>query len=156
MRYFIAAMAAFLLAGAAPQTGLPNHQLTPGAIDPHVTQANIQTTICVHGYTKTVRPPSYRTTRLKREQIVQYGYADTSTRDKEEDHLISLELGGAPMDPHNLWPEPYAGPYGARVKDRVEDALHRLVCSGRMPLRTAQKMIATDWISAGRKIGAIK
>ena len=27
--------------------------------------------------------------------------------DYQEDHLISLELGGNPTDPRNLWPEPY-------------------------------------------------
>jgi hypothetical protein len=26
-------------------------------------------------------------------------------KDYEEDHLISLELGGAPRDPKNLWPQ---------------------------------------------------
>jgi hypothetical protein len=25
----------------------------------------------------------------------------------EEDHLISIEDGGDPTDPRNLWPEPY-------------------------------------------------
>ena len=42
-------------------------------------------------------------------QIAEYGYADTSTADYEEDHLIPLELGGAPRDPNNLWPEPRYG-----------------------------------------------
>lgn len=36
---------------------LPIHSATPGAIDPIVTQENIGSTICVVGYTKTVRPP---------------------------------------------------------------------------------------------------
>jgi hypothetical protein len=35
---------------AAAQSPLPNPTLTPGAIDPNVTQANIETTICVRGW----------------------------------------------------------------------------------------------------------
>lgn len=35
---------------------LPAIDTTPGAINPAVTQANIHETICVKGYTKTIRP----------------------------------------------------------------------------------------------------
>jgi hypothetical protein len=41
--------------------------------------------------------------------------------------------------------EPYGPPPGARQKDRVENFLHREVCSGAMPLEDAQKAIASDW-----------
>jgi len=37
---------------------LPNSHVTPGALNPSVTQANIHSTICVRGYTKTIRPPA--------------------------------------------------------------------------------------------------
>ncbi|HKC28521.1 MAG TPA: hypothetical protein VKB75_10970, partial [Jatrophihabitans sp.] len=77
---------------------LPDHAVTPGATDPHVTQGNIHSTICVPGYTATVRPPSSYTTTLKINQLAA-GYAfhgDQRTGDYEEDHLISLELGGSP------------------------------------------------------------
>ena len=67
----------------------------------------------------------------------------------EEDHLISLQLGGDPKDPKNLWPEPYAG-IGARKKDVVETALKRLVCSGSLKLSDAQKAIL-DWPAAYKK-----
>jgi hypothetical protein len=79
------------------------------------------------------------------------GYAyrgDVATGDYEEDHLISLELGGAPSDPRNLWPEPYNSPDGARVKDVIENKLHALVCSHTISLATAQHAIATNWWSA--------
>ena len=77
---------------------LPNSARTPGATNPAVTQANIGQTICVSGYTATIRPDSSITTELKKEQLAT-GYAykgDTATGDYEEDHLISLEIGGAP------------------------------------------------------------
>ena len=132
---------------------LPNPHLTPGAIDPRVTQANIQQTICVRGYTRSVRPSVHYTERLKRRQVAQYGYADRRLRDYEEDHLVSLELGGSPSDPRNLWPEPHhvAGGWGAYVKDRLENRLHSLVCHHRISLAEAQHMEATDWIGAYKR-----
>ncbi len=77
---------------------LPNPKLTPGAIDPRVTQDNIKSTVCVSGYTKTVRPVVTYTSSLKRTQL-DSGYrigTDTKMRDYEEDHLIPLEVGGNP------------------------------------------------------------
>jgi hypothetical protein len=136
-----------------PVPGEPDPALTPGAANPDVTQATIATTICVSGWTATVRPPVAYTTALKIRQIVAYGYVDRKTADYEEDHLISLEIGGAPRDPNNLWPEPYAvalpdgTPVGARVKDQVENYLHKQVCSGGMTLVAAQALIAGDWES---------
>src|SRR4051794_16847852 len=44
-------------------------QLTPGVLNPDVTQATIATTICVHGWTRTVRPPSSYTGDLKLRQM---------------------------------------------------------------------------------------
>jgi len=134
---------------------LPNPSLTPGVINPDVTQANIRSTICIPGFTKTVRPKVSYTNKLKKEQIGQYGYADKNMHDYEEDHLISLEIGGSPTSPQNLWPEPYAGSWGARTKDRIEDRLHKLVCTNQIPLEQAQIDIATNWVAAYQKyIGA--
>jgi len=124
---------------------LPDSSCTPGVIDQRVTQANIQQTICVSGYTKTVRPPVSYTDTLKREQIVAYGYTDTSTRDFEEDHLISLEIGGSPSDPKNLWPEPGRSP---NPKDKIENLCHEKVCTGQITLAQAQQQIAINWPTA--------
>ena len=150
--------------------GDPDSKLTPGATNPSVTQANIKTTICASGFTATIRPPSSYTTALKKTQIVQYGYSDTKTASYEEDHLISLELGGAPKEAKNLWPEPYTITYqgaatqnkvidvGARSKDKYENYLNAEVCQGKMTLIVAQKQIATDWVggwlAAGMPSGA--
>ena len=126
---------------------LPNLSRTPGATNTSVTQANIGQTICVSGWTSTIRPPSNVTTAMKIRQLVSgYSYqADTLTADYEEDHLISLELGGSPTSEANLWPEPYGSVEGARVKDQLENKLHALVCSGTLPLITAQNAIASNW-----------
>jgi hypothetical protein len=126
---------------------LPNRARTPGAINPSVSQANIGRTICVSGWTATIRPDSSYTTELKVAQLASgYTYkGDTAKGDYEEDHLISLELGGSPKAEANLWPEPYNSPEGARVKDQVENRLHSLVCSGAVSLATAQRAIASNW-----------
>jgi hypothetical protein len=68
----------------------------------------------------------------------------------EVDHLISLELGGSNAI-GNLWPEPYAGVWGARTKDVLENRLHDLVCSGMLSLPKAQHLEATDWVAAYRR-----
>lgn len=123
---------------------LPDPTCTPGATNPNVTQDTISQTICVSGYTKTIRPPASYTNQLKAQQMQAYGFTD-SIRLHEEDHLISLELGGAPQDPKNLWPEPGRSP---NQKDKVEDFLHVAVCAGRISLHDAQVRIATDWTTA--------
>ncbi|MFG2935874.1 hypothetical protein [Streptomyces sp. NPDC048282] len=66
---------------------LPDPSCQPGDFNPDVTQSTIDSTICVSGWTATVRPSSSYTTALKKKQIVEYGYTDTSTSDYEEDHL---------------------------------------------------------------------
>jgi len=129
-------------------TIFPDPICTPGAINPNVTQANIGSTICVSGFTKTIRPSVSYTSQLKMTQIKQYGYSDTNPADYEEDHLISLELGGSPIDPKNLWPEPYLTYPNAHDKDKVENLCHTKICSGIISLADAQKQIATNWTIA--------
>ena len=138
----------------ATQQYLPNATVTPGAINPAVTQANIASTICTLGFTKKIRPPVSYTTQLKRKQLSTppySAYGTTDTRSFEEDHLISLELGGSPYSPKNLWPEPWSGPNGARLKDQLENKLHAMVCSHQITLAQAQKEIATNWYEAYRR-----
>jgi hypothetical protein len=66
----------------------------------------------------------------------------------ELDHLIPLELGGAPRSPMNLWPEPWNGDDGAKTKDQIENELHSRVCAGLIPLKVAQQRIAANWRTA--------
>ncbi len=137
---------------SSPQTchasaggALPDPSCTPGVADRRVTQTNISLTICVRGYTTTMRPSAAYTSTLKRRQIAAYGYSDTNPRHYEEDHLVSLELGGAPSDPRNLWPERGASP---NSKDLTENRLHAEVCARRITLSDAQHLISTDWRAA--------
>jgi hypothetical protein len=138
----VAAVGAWrFLGGGAESSGgqstralLASWTRTPGALNPDVTQATIGRTICVHGWTRTVRPPVSYTNALKSRQLRAYGLHGPLSG-YQEDHLISLELGGAPVDPRNLWPEPY--PRAADV-DRIENELNRRVCDGSLSLADAQ------------------
>ena len=128
----------------------PDRHCSPGALNPAVKQSTIDQTICVSGYTKTIRPPESVTNREKLASMAAYGDTGRSPHDFEYDHIVSLELGGAVNDPRNLWPEPGASP---NPKDSVEDHLHSLVCDGQMPLAKAQHIIATGWISYAKTHG---
>lgn len=128
-----------------PAAVYPDPTRTPGAVNPDITQANIYETICSPNWsTKLIRPPESYTTQLKIRQMGEWALAGARS-DYEEDHLISLELGGNPTDPRNLWPEPYFPKPGAREKDVVERRLHKQVCDGTMTLDQAQKAITADW-----------
>jgi len=121
--------------GTSAPAVLASPTLTPGAINPDVTQSNIGSTICVRGWTTTVRPPVSYTNALKTQQLRKYGLAGPPSA-YQEDHLISLELGGNPTDPRNLWPEPY--PRAADV-DKIENELNAKVCSWRLTLAEARR-----------------
>jgi hypothetical protein len=136
-----AVVAVFLLAhelrgrSSAPVLYAARPSLTPGALNPDVSQATIRSTICSRGWTKTVRPPTSYTSALKLVQIRRYGFAGGPT-DYQEDHFISLELGGAPTDPKNLWPE--RRPRANQV-DTIENDLNAKVCSGQISLAEGQR-----------------
>jgi hypothetical protein len=121
--------------GPTPALVRASWRLTPGVVNPAVTQATIGETICVRGWTKTIRPPSTYTDALKQKGLVEYRLRGPPSA-FQEDHLISLELGGNPTDPRNLWPEPY--PRAAAV-DKIENQLNDAVCSGRLTLAQAQR-----------------
>ena len=121
-----------------------------GATNHNVNQNNIKTTICVAGWTATVRPPSSIMAKQKQQEADKLQIKDITSG--EWDHLISLELGGHPNSPDNLWFQPYLPKPGAREKDVVESYLHRQVCSGSMTLLDAQKAITKDWVSIYNKV----
>lgn len=122
---------------------VPDLARTPGAAL-EVTAADI----CVPGYAKKVRNVP---AAVKRQAYAQYGILSHQPGDYEVDHLISLELGGS-NSIRNLWPQSYrTQPWNARVKDVLENNLHRRVCAGTLDLATAQRVIASNWVSGYRK-----
>jgi hypothetical protein len=116
---------------------LPYRMMTPGALNPRVRQSTIKQTICKSGWTTKIRPPASYTNGLKIKQMVLYEETG-SPSDYEEDHFVPLELGGAPRNPKNLWPEPRSQ---AKLSDPLETQLKRKVCKGLMKLAKARAAI---------------
>jgi hypothetical protein len=82
----------------------------------------------------------------------EYGLAPRSYGSALEiDHIVSLELGGS-NDIANLFPEKLNAHPGYRVKDRLENRLHELVCDGKLNLRSVQRQIATNWTKLYRRV----
>jgi hypothetical protein len=117
----------------------PDRRCSPGAYSAGLTDA----VLCSPGFrTSAIRNvPESEKFAVEREYGMASGHYGSSL---EIDHIVSLELGGS-NDVANLFPERlYAHP-GYRAKDRLENRLHDLVCSGQMSLRDAQRGIASDW-----------
>jgi hypothetical protein len=131
--------------GAGQQQADPCHQggATYCALNPAVTQATIAQTICVRGWTATIRPPASYTEGLKRQQIASE-HLSGRLGDYEEDHRMPLELGGAPSDPMNLSPESPASP---NPKDADESSLREQVCAGRLTLDAARQQLVAKWLA---------
>jgi hypothetical protein len=121
---------------------LPDRRCSPGAIYTDATLAMI----CTSGYTAKVRkvPDSERKAVFAR-------YGIPPGRSYEVDHIVSLELGGS-NDIANLYPEAATPAPGYRAKDKLENRLHRLVCSGQMNLRAVQRAIAANWVALYKKV----
>jgi hypothetical protein len=117
----------------SPRLRVASTTITPGVLNPSVRQSTIGKTICKSGWTKTIRPPTSYTNAVKIKQMVQYGETG-SPSEYEEDHFIPLELGGAPKNPKNLWPEPHSQ---SKITDPLETKLKRQVCKGVMTLAKA-------------------
>ena len=118
------------------------------ALNPEVTQAPINETICAPGYTYTVRPSWYDSSKLKQQLLKARGETWLSAPKYQLDHIVPLCLGGSPTDPSNLQLEPWEEAYR---KDRVEIQAMRCVFAGKATLAEAQHDLATDWQAAYHK-----
>lgn len=121
---------------------LPDPTQTPGVLNPNVSQDTISSTICVHGWTAKVRPPTSYTDPIKQQDLP----PGAQSKDYELDHLDSIEDGGDPKDPQNLWTQAYNDRYGARVKDVLETRVSHMVCAGQLTLDQARAALAPNWL----------
>jgi hypothetical protein len=135
------ALFAIIYSGHSTDLSTPKNNLTPGE-----TRAVTIQDVCRSTPDDTQTVP----VSLKRQVFQEYGIHDTHPNAYEVDYLITPELGGA-SSIRNLWPQPYSAVWNAHVKDKLEDRLHGLVCTGQIDLVTAQKEISRDWISAYKK-----
>jgi hypothetical protein len=124
----------------------PDRACSPGAYYSGLTKA----VLCSPGFrTSTIRNvPESEKFAVEAEYGMASGHYGSSL---EIDHIVPLELGGS-NDIANLYPEKLdAGP-GYRVKDRLENKAHDLVCAGEITLRAAQLGIATNWQALYKRV----
>jgi hypothetical protein len=121
------------------------------ALNPQVTQQNIHSTVCVPGWTKTVRPPAAFTDKIKFRLMDEAGIPRSDAKKYELDHAVNLGIGGNPTSLDNLRLQLWDGPMGAKVKDHLERRLQILVCTRRLPLADAQRCIYEDWQACYQK-----
>ncbi len=124
-----------------------------GALNPDVTQDSIAQTICVRGYTKSVRPATSFTNGAMVLLLKREGLYPSSAPNYELDHIIPLALGGHPRKLDNLELQPWDE---AKRKDRIEVKLQCLVCSGQLSLATAQREIRENWQTAYHRYAKVK
>ena len=115
------------------------------ALNPDVDEDTIDATICVSGYTKSVRPATSYTNGVKKRLLREAGIDEARIGDYELGHIVPLALGGHPRKLSNLMLQPWEGAHGAKSKDGLEVRLQSLVCRGKLDLTDAQVCIAQDW-----------
>lgn len=135
---FIVPLLVLLLAQQQPPDSVP------GALNAAVTQSNIHETICVPGYSKSVRPSEARAWQAKHRLLIAAHMPLSASRTVTADHRVPLEVGGAPRDTRNIWLQPYEGGQAA-AKDQLENIVHREVCAGRMTLHEGQEVFLGRW-----------
>jgi len=123
------------------------------ALNPAVTQETIASTICVPGWTKTVRAGSGHARRLKMRLLGVIGREEADRAGYQLDHVVPLTLGGDPHAEANTMLQPIAAAYR---KDRLERKLGCLVCTGQLSLDDAQRAIAHDWGAAYHTYASLK
>jgi len=121
------------------------------ALNPDVRQDTLQQTVCISGYTATVRPAVSYTEGVKKKLLRQRNLDWSHAHEFELDHIVPLELGGHPRDLKNLQLQAWDGPRGAHVKDHLENKLHCMVCAGQIPLAKAQREIYKNWEATAAK-----
>ncbi len=127
------------------QIYVPDPRFTPGEINPEVTQENIGETVCMSGWTNTIRPPGSFIAELKCQQM-RARHLPGSPGEYHEDHLVPLCAGGHPSDARNLWPQPLAGQWRDADKNQLEQSVCRQLCRGDITIEQAQSwFLAPDW-----------
>ena len=79
---------------------------------------------------------------MKAAQVAHGPYADKDPSHYVEDELIPVELGGAPTDPRNLWPQTTDM---VALKNREENHLRTVVCHGGITPAAAQNELLQNW-----------
>jgi hypothetical protein len=115
---------------------LPDATQTPGLLRPLT-----RTEVCA---TKWGLDRRFVTVAMKQHVAAAYGVPWADRAQYEFDHLIPRSIGGADAEA-NLYPQPWTE---ARLKDRIEIKLSKLVCAGAVSLEDAQQAMRLNWPAA--------
>jgi hypothetical protein len=139
-----------LLAVAAPAHAQSPHTTVDPVLTPGMVRFLSRSQVCTIKWGLDRR---HITEKDKRTVAAWYGVPWEQRGQYEFDHLIPRQLAGAD-DVRNLWPQPLTE--AKKQKDRLENLLHRLVCSGELSLHEAQEEIRRDWrASFDRRLGKV-
>jgi len=120
---------------------LPNKDVTPGEID----RGRTKKVLCVPNYTTGKdddgRNVRHVTQKDKNTVFEEYNISEDQKSNYVIDHLVSLSNGGL-NTLKNLWPQPKEQ---GKIKDVLENKLHKMVCKGQISLKTAQDALRNDW-----------
>jgi hypothetical protein len=124
----------------------PDRACSPGAYSSGLTRA----VLCSSSFHTTAirNVPESEKFAVEAEYGIKPGHYGSAL---EIDHIVALELGGS-NDIANLYPEKLNAAPGYRVKDRLENRLHAMVCAGTITLRAAQVGIATNWQALYKRV----
>ena len=150
-------------AGCHAVNGLPDSRCTPGATDPAVTESNIDSTICVAGYSAKVRPPESVTEPIKRTRC---GRTASPSRLSllELDHLSLCRRGRTGRPRTNLWTGALRGAHvdllarlqladqGQGRKCRQGGGVRRPGCPGRRPAPDAGQLVRVRPAAGGLRL----
>jgi hypothetical protein len=123
--------------------------------NPAVTQETIQQTICVKGWTDTVRPPFYITQVIKKRLLIAQGMTWDRHGDFELDHVVPLCAGGELGDLEHTSNFQLQINKEAKRKERLERKIGCLICTGQVTLADGRAAFE-DWQSSYGKYALIK
>jgi hypothetical protein len=120
-------------------------------LDPQVTPATIQATICQPYYADRERFPLEQEMQIKGRLLQAQGVPQHDAPDFSLERRVPVVLGGNPAAQDNFELRRWSGKDGARRRARVAVKLKDAVCNGKIGLRAAQAAIAGDWQGAFKR-----
>jgi hypothetical protein len=124
----------------------PHPGCAPGRIDPSVPGHTAQT-VCSSAWVavgEAVKPPGTTKDKL----LIEYSLPG-SPLTYVVAQVVPVEDGGSPTSAQNLYPLPLNGYGGQQTRTLVADRLHSEICSHKITVAQAAKMLASDWLAKG-------
>ena len=118
----------------------------PGALSPGVA-GNIGQTVCDRAWVAAaskLQPPPTTLDRL----LIEYQLPGNPVTYALA-RVIPVADGGSPTSPQNLYPLPLNGYGGQQTRTLVANQLHDEICSHKITVVQAAKMLEGDWLSRG-------